>query len=131
MADTLKQVNAETTLFIVASKTFITIETMTNAQTARDWVTEKLGSGAVAQHFAAVSTALDKVSAFGIPEDRVFGFWDWVGGRYSLWSAIGLPIIIGIGARNFGRMLDGAHALDRHFAEAPAQANLPMLLGLI
>ncbi|MEX0957150.1 MAG: glucose-6-phosphate isomerase [Rhizobiaceae bacterium] len=131
MADTLQQVNAETTLFIVASKTFITIETMTNAQTARDWVSEKLGSGAVAHHFAAVSTALDKVAGFGITEDRVFGFWDWVGGRYSLWSAIGLPIMIAVGAQNFGRMLDGAHALDRHFAETPARANLPMLLGLI
>jgi glucose-6-phosphate isomerase len=131
VSDTLKQVNAETTLFIVASKTFTTIETMTNAQTARGWVSEKLGSGAVAHHFAAVSTTLDKVAGFGIAEDRVFGFWDWVGGRYSLWSAIGLPIMIAVGARNFGRMLDGAHALDRHFAEAPAGKNLPVLLGLI
>ncbi len=131
LADTLKLVNAETTLFIVASKTFTTVETMTNAETARSWLTELLGSGAVAHHFAAVSTALDKVEAFGIPQDRVFGFWDWVGGRYSLWSAIGLPIMIAVGARNFGRMLDGAHALDRHFVEAPAEQNLPMLLGLI
>lgn len=131
MADTLEEVNPETTLFIVASKTFTTIETMTNARTARDWLTDRLGSGAVSHHFAAVSTALEKVAAFGIPEDRVFGFWDWVGGRYSLWSAIGLPIMIAVGAQNFGRMLDGAHALDRHFAEAPARENLPMLLGLI
>jgi glucose-6-phosphate isomerase len=131
MADTLKQVNAETTLFIVASKTFTTIETMTNAETARAWLAERLGNGAVAHHFAAVSTALDKVTNFGIAGDRVFGFWDWVGGRYSLWSAIGLPIMIAVGAQNFGRMLDGAHALDRHFADAPAERNLPMLLGLI
>jgi glucose-6-phosphate isomerase len=131
LADTLRLLNPETTLFIVASKTFTTIETMTNARSARAWIAEKLGNGAVAHHFAAVSTALEKVADFGIGEERVFGFWDWVGGRYSLWSAIGLPIMIGIGAEKFGRMLDGAHALDRHFAEAPAQKNLPLLLGLI
>jgi glucose-6-phosphate isomerase len=131
IADTLKLLNAESTLFIVASKTFTTIETMTNAQTARAWLAERLGSGAVGHHFAAVSTALDKVAEFGIGEDRVFGFWDWVGGRYSLWSAIGLPIMIAVGADSFGRMLDGAHALDRHFAEAPMEKNLPILLGLI
>ena len=131
IADTLKLLNPETTLFIVASKTFTTIETMTNAETARRWIGEKLGQGAVGHHFAAVSTALDKVSAFGIPVDRVFGFWDWVGGRYSLWSAIGLPIMIAVGQENFLRFLDGAHDLDRHFAEAPLAGNLPMLLGLI
>ncbi|MCB1453137.1 MAG: glucose-6-phosphate isomerase [Rhizobiaceae bacterium] len=131
ISDTLKHLNPETTLFIVASKTFTTVETMTNAGTARGWLAERLGNGAVAHHFAAVSTALDKVADFGIAEDRVFGFWDWVGGRYSLWSAIGLPIMIAMGAQNFARMLDGAHALDRHFAEAPANENLPMLLGLI
>ncbi|GAB5504893.1 MAG: glucose-6-phosphate isomerase [Rhizobiaceae bacterium] len=131
IADTLKELNAETTLFIVASKTFTTVETMTNAATARAWLTERLGSGAVGQHFAAVSTALRKVAEFGIAEDRVFGFWDWVGGRYSLWSAIGLPIMIAVGSQNFARMLDGAHAMDRHFAEAPAAENLPILLGLI
>ncbi|MBO6717966.1 MAG: glucose-6-phosphate isomerase [Rhizobiaceae bacterium] len=131
LADTLAEVNAETTLFIIASKTFTTIETMTNAQSARAWVAEKLGSGAVGHHFAAVSTALDKVAEFGIAQDRVFGFWDWVGGRYSLWSAIGLPIMIAVGPTNFIRMLDGAHALDRHFATAPARENLPLLLGLV
>jgi glucose-6-phosphate isomerase len=131
IADTLKDLNAETTLFIVASKTFTTVETMTNAATARAWLTERLGSGAVGQQFAAVSTSLDKVAEFGIDEDRVFGFWDWVGGRYSLWSAIGLPIMIAVGSQNFARMLDGAHAMDRHFAEAPAAENLPILLGLI
>ena len=131
LADTLKLVNAETTLFIVASKTFTTVETMTNAATAREWLVDRLGNGAVAHHFAAVSTALDKIAAFGISEDRVFGFWDWVGGRYSLWSAIGLPIMLAVGAKNFARMLYGAHALDRHFVEAPAERNLPMLLGLV
>jgi glucose-6-phosphate isomerase len=131
IADTLKELNPETTLFIVASKTFTTVETMTNAGTARSWIGEKLGQGAVGHHFAAVSTALDKVAAFGISADRVFGFWDWVGGRYSLWSAIGLPIMIAIGQENFVRFLDGAHDLDHHFAEAPLTGNLPVLLGLI
>ncbi|WP_163270531.1 glucose-6-phosphate isomerase [Chelativorans alearense] len=131
IADTLKELDPETTLFIVASKTFTTVETMTNAGTARAWVAEKLGSGAVGAHFAAVSTALDKVAAFGIDEARVFGFWDWVGGRYSLWSAIGLPIMIAIGAENFRRFLAGAEAMDRHFREAPARENMPVLLGLV
>ncbi len=131
IADTLKLVNPETTLFIVASKTFTTVETMTNAETARRWLAGKLGQGAVGHHFAAVSTALDKVDAFGITADRVFGFWDWVGGRYSLWSAIGLPVMIAVGREAFARFLDGAHDLDRHFAEAPLRGNLPVLMGLI
>ena len=131
IADTLKLINPETTLFIVASKTFTTVETMTNAATARRWIAGKLGQGAVAHHFAAVSTALDKVDAFGIAADRVFGFWDWVGGRYSLWSAIGLPVMIAIGRDSFDRFLDGAHDLDMHFAEAPLAGNLPVLMGLI
>ncbi|MGN7294725.1 glucose-6-phosphate isomerase [Rhizobium sp. SAFR-030] len=131
IADTLKLVNAETTLFIVASKTFTTIETMTNAATARAFIAEALGEAAVGHHFAAVSTALDKVAAFGIASERVFGFWDWVGGRYSIWSAIGLPLMIAIGPDNFGKFLDGAHAMDRHFREAPVRENLPALLGLI
>ncbi|MGR6432151.1 glucose-6-phosphate isomerase [Rhizobium sp. PAMB 3174] len=131
IADTLKTLSAETTLFIIASKTFTTIETMTNAKTARDFVAKALGEAAVKHHFAAVSTALDKVAAFGIDADRVFGFWDWVGGRYSIWSAIGLPLMIAIGPTNFGKFLDGAHAMDRHFREASAEKNLPMLLGLI
>jgi glucose-6-phosphate isomerase len=131
IADTLKTLSAETTLFIIASKTFTTIETMTNAKTARDFVAKALGEAAVKHHFAAVSTALDKVAVFGIDADRVFGFWDWVGGRYSIWSAIGLPLMIAIGPENFGKFLDGAHAMDRHFREAPAEKNLPMLLGLI
>lgn len=131
IADTLKQVDAETTLFIIASKTFTTIETMTNAASARAFIAEALGEDAVKHHFVAVSTALDKVAAFGIERDRIFGFWDWVGGRYSIWSAIGLPLMIAIGPGHFGRFLDGAHAMDRHFRKAPTLQNLPMLLGLI
>ncbi len=131
IADVLKLVQPETTLFIVASKTFTTIETMTNAQTARKFIADALGEAAVQHHFAAVSTALDKVAAFGIESERVFGFWDWVGGRYSIWSAIGLPLMIAVGPENFGKFLDGAHSLDNHFRTAPIAQNLPILLGLI
>jgi glucose-6-phosphate isomerase len=131
IADTLKLLHAETTLFIVASKTFTTIETMTNAQTARTFIADALGEAAVKHHFAAVSTALDKVAAFGIDSDRVFGFWDWVGGRYSIWSAIGLPLMVAIGADDFTQFLDGAHAMDNHFRSAPFNRNIPLLLGLI
>ncbi len=131
IADTLKLLDPETSLFIVASKTFTTIETMTNAATARAFIAGKLGEAAVGHHFAAVSTALDKVGAFGIDAARVFGFWDWVGGRYSIWSAIGLPLMIAIGEENFGRFLDGGHAMDEHFRSAPLRRNIPMLLGLI
>jgi len=129
--DTLKSLKPETTLFIVASKTFTTIETMTNAETARRWVEMALGKEAVIHHFAAVSTALDKVAAFGIAPERVFGFWDWVGGRYSLWSAIGLPIMIAVGPENFRAFLGGAHEMDLHFAKAPTLKNLPAILGLV
>ncbi|MFC3071550.1 glucose-6-phosphate isomerase [Shinella pollutisoli] len=131
IADTLKLVEAETTLFIVASKTFTTIETMTNAETARKFVVGALGEAAVGHHFCAVSTALDKVAAFGIDEARVFGFWDWVGGRYSIWSAIGLPLMIAIGKEDFADFLAGGHAIDTHFREAPVRENIPMLLGLL
>lgn len=131
IADTLALLDPETTLFIVASKTFTTIETMTNAATARTFIAASLGEEAVGQHFAAVSTALDKVKAFGIASDRVFGFWDWVGGRYSIWSAIGLPLMIAVGADNFADFLTGAHAMDRHFCTASFRENLPMLLGAI
>ena len=131
IADTLAGLDPATTLFIVASKTFTTIETMTNAKAARKWIADALGEAAVGKHFAAVSTALDKVDAFGIPADRIFGFWDWVGGRYSIWSAIGLPLMIAIGPENFGRFLDGAHAMDEHFRKAPLNRNLPMMLGLV
>lgn len=129
--DTLKGLDPETTLFIIASKTFTTIETMTNAETARDWLESALGKAATAQHFAAVSTALDKVSKFGIAPDRVFGFWDWVGGRYSLWGAIGLPVMLAIGADNFRAFLAGAHAMDEHFRDAQLERNIPVLLGLV
>ncbi|RWH69213.1 MAG: glucose-6-phosphate isomerase [Mesorhizobium sp.] len=129
--DTLKGLSAETTLFIVASKTFTTIETMTNAETAREWVQKALGKEAVGKHFAAVSTALDLVAKFGIASDRVFGFWDWVGGRYSVWGAIGLPVMIAVGPKNFRAFLDGAHAMDEHFQTAPLATNLPALMGLI
>ncbi len=131
MADTLKRLNPATTLFIVASKTFTTIETITNAETARRWLENALGEKAVGAHFAAISTALDKVSAFGIEPDHVFGFWDWVGGRYSVWAAIGLPLMIAVGKDNFSRFLDGASAMDEHFRTAPFSKNLPITLGLI
>ena len=131
MHDTLKDLSPETTLFIIASKTFTTVETMTNAETARKWMAAALGDGATAKHFCAVSTALEKVAAFGIAPDRVFGFWDWVGGRYSLWGAIGLPIMISVGAANFRAFLAGAHEMDRHFATAPLLQNLPAVMGLV
>ncbi|MER9965527.1 glucose-6-phosphate isomerase [Mesorhizobium sp. M0060] len=129
--DTLKGLSAETTLFIIASKTFTTVETMTNAETARRWVERALGKEAVGKHFAAVSTALELVAKFGIAPDRVFGFWDWVGGRYSVWGAIGLPVMIAIGPKNFHAFLDGAHEIDEHFRTAPLARNLPALMGLI
>ena len=131
IADTLKTLDPETTLFIVASKTFTTVETMTNARTARDWLVGRLGEDAVEAHFCAVSTALPKVADFGIAPDRIFGFWDWVGGRYSLWSAIGLAVVLAIGADRFRAFLAGAHAMDRHFETAPLRENMPVMLGLI
>lgn len=131
IADTLARLEPSTTLFIIASKTFTTIETITNAKAARKWIADALGEKAVGKHFAAVSTALEKVDAFGIPADRIFGFWDWVGGRYSIWSAIGLPLMIAIGPEDFGRFLDGAHAMDEHFRKAALSKNLPMMLGLV
>ncbi|MBL8582788.1 MAG: glucose-6-phosphate isomerase [Rhizobiaceae bacterium] len=129
--DTLKPLDPATTLFIIASKTFTTVETMTNAETARKWIADALGAGVVDKHFAAVSTALDKVAKFGISPDRVFGFWDWVGGRYSLWSAIGLPIMIAVGGTRFREFLSGAEEIDRHFRTAPLLENLPVVMGLV
>jgi len=131
LADTLSGLDAATTLFIIASKTFTTIETMTNARSARAWLVDKLGEKAVGTHFVAVSTALPRVAAFGIAEDRTFGFWDWVGGRYSIWSAIGLPLMIAIGRRNFLDFLAGGEEIDLHFRETPLRRNLPVLMGLI
>jgi len=128
----LKKINPETTLFIIASKTFSTQETMTNAQSARRWLIEKLGDEkAVSKHFVAVSTNTERVEAFGIDPTNMFEFWDWVGGRYSLWSAIGLPIALMIGMKNFEELLTGAHEMDRHFKSAPLKENMPVLLGLI
>lgn len=131
IADTLRDLDPESTLIVVASKTFTTIETMTNAHTARQWLADALGEEAVSAHFVAVSTALDKVAAFGIKPERVFGFWDWVGGRYSVWSSIGLPVMLAIGPEKFREFLAGAHAMDENFRSAPFEKNLPMMLGII
>jgi glucose-6-phosphate isomerase len=131
LAQTLRGLDARRTLFIVASKTFTTQETLMNARSARAWLVERLGESAVAQHFAAVSTAAKEVAAFGIDPERMFGFWDWVGGRYSLWSAIGLPLAIVIGMDRFEELLAGAHDMDEHFRTAPLEENAPALLALI
>ncbi len=119
------------TLFVVASKTFTTQETMTNAHTARRWLVGALGEDAVARHFVALSTNRDAVAAFGIDPENIFEFWDWVGGRYSSWSAIGLTIAIAVGFEGFVEVLEGAHAMDRHFAEAPCDQNIPVLMALL
>ncbi len=127
-----RDLEPDETLFIISSKTFGTLETLTNAQSARDWVVGELGSeDAVARHFVAVSTNAEKVAAFGIDTDNMFGFWDWVGGRYSMDSAIGLSTMIAIGPDNFGEMLAGFHAMDEHFRTAPLAQNLPVLMGLL
>ncbi|WP_174869401.1 glucose-6-phosphate isomerase [Pectobacterium polaris] len=132
IAETLKPLNPETTLFLVASKTFTTQETMTNAHSARDWFLKTAQDDKhVAKHFAALSTNAKAVGEFGIDTDNMFEFWDWVGGRYSLWSAIGLSIILSLGFENFEKLLSGAHAMDKHFASTPAEKNLPVLLALI
>jgi glucose-6-phosphate isomerase len=128
--DVLKGLNPLTTLFIVASKTFTTIETMTNAQTARDWLVEHVGEEGISRHFAALSTARDQTAAFGIDPDLVFGFEDWVGGRYSVWGPIGLPLMFAIGPQHFADFLRGAQAMDTHFRTAPWAENLPALLAL-
>ena len=131
IGDTLKNLDPARTLVIVSSKTFTTQETMTNAASARAWLAEELGEDAVGMHFAAVSTQLDRVKAFGIEPDRVFGFWDWVGGRYSMWSAIGLALTILIGPKNFDDFLSGGEEIDTHFRETPIERNIPALMGLI
>ncbi|EIH23069.1 glucose-6-phosphate isomerase [Escherichia coli] len=132
IAEVLKKVNPETTLFLVASKTFTTQETMTNAHSARDWFLKAAGDEKhVAKHFAALSTNAKAVGEFGIDTANMFEFWDWVGGRYSLWSAIGLSIVLSIGFDNFVELLSGAHAMDKHFTTTPAEKNLPVLLALI
>ena len=132
IAETLKKVNPETTLFLVASKTFTTQETMTNANSARDWLLAAAkDSSAVAKHFAALSTNGKAVAEFGIDTNNMFEFWDWVGGRYSLWSAIGLSIALSIGFDNFEALLSGAHEMDRHFRTAPLEKNIPATLALV
>ena len=129
--ETLRTVPAASTLFIIASKTFTTQETMTNARSARAWLVAALGEAAVAKHFVAVSTNTTEVARFGIAPDNMFVFWDWVGGRYSLWSSIGLPIALAVGAAHFDALLAGAHDLDEHFRTAPLARNLPVVLGLL
>ncbi|MBY6242082.1 glucose-6-phosphate isomerase [Methylosinus sp. Sm6] len=131
IADTLKSLDPARTLFIVSSKTFTTLETMTNARSARAFIVAALGEAAVGAHFAAVSTRLDKVAAFGIDASRVFGFWDWVGGRYSLWSSIGLSLAIAIGPEHFTEFLRGGADIDAHFVTAPLDRNIPALMALI
>ena len=131
IGDTLRGLDASRTLFIVSSKTFTTLETMTNARTARAWIAGAVGERGVPDHFAAVSTQLDKVAEFGIQATRVFGFWDWVGGRYSVWSSIGLPLAIAIGPDRFDDFLRGGYDIDQHFREAPIAQNIPILMGLL
>jgi glucose-6-phosphate isomerase len=130
--ETLKLCDPEETLFIVASKTFTTLETLTNANSARRWIVEAFGTeAAVGRHFVAVSTAEDRVRAFGISPENTFHFWDWVGGRYSLWSVIGLPIALAIGIDGFKELLAGAHEVDRHFLETELSRNIPVVMGLL
>ncbi|CAO4363509.1 unnamed protein product [Caenorhabditis nigoni] len=132
VAEVTKKLNAETTLFIIASKTFTTQETITNAETAKEWFLSKAGDpAAVAKHFVALSTNVPKAVEFGIDEKNMFEFWDWVGGRYSLWSAIGLSIAVHIGFENYEKLLDGAFAVDEHFVNTPLEQNIPVILAMI
>jgi glucose-6-phosphate isomerase len=131
LSDTIAGLDPRTTLFIIASKTFTTAETMANAGSARAWVARTVGKATAGAHFAALSTNLSATRAFGIADERTFGFWDWVGGRYSVWSAIGLSLMIGIGPRRFGEFLDGAHAADLHFSTAPAGKNIPIIMAML
>jgi glucose-6-phosphate isomerase len=130
-ADIARTLDPRRTLVIVASKTFTTLETMTNAYTALEWMAQAVGEAEAGRHFAAVSTNLPACAAFGVPAERVFGFWDWVGGRYSLWGSIGLPVAMAVGAERFRALLAGAAAMDHHFLTAPFAENLPVLMGLI
>lgn len=131
IADTLARLDARTTLFIIASKTFTTAETMANARTARAWVARRVGKRASGFHFVALSTNLPATRMFGIADKRTFGFWDWVGGRYSVWSAIGLSLMIAIGPRYFDAFLEGAYAVDEHFRSAPFERNIPVVMALL
>jgi len=129
--ESVRDLIPDETLFIISSKTFSTLETLTNASSARQWLVESLGEDAVAKHFVAVSTNAGKVAAFGIDVANMFGFWDWVGGRYSMDSAIGLSTLLAVGPESFNEMLEGFHAMDQHFCVAPLKQNLPMLMGLL
>src|SRR5207248_10476544 len=133
LAEAARDLDAAETLFIVSSKTFTTLETMTNAHSARAWSVAALGGDeqSVAKHFVAVSTNAAEVTKFGIDTANMFGFWDWVGGRYSMDSAIGLSTMIAVGPENFHAMLDGFHQMDEHFRTVPFERNLPVLLGLL
>jgi glucose-6-phosphate isomerase len=131
IAAVLEPLDAARTMFIVASKTFTTQETMANARTARDWLAAKLGAAGAARHFCAVTASPKRAAEFGVAPERVFEFWDWVGGRYSLWSAIGLPIALEIGMDHFEELLAGARAMDEHFASAPLERNMPVIMGLL
>ena len=132
IAETLKTLNPETAIFIIASKTFTTQETLANAETAKEWLLRSTDDpAAVAKHFVALSTNEREVSKFGIDPRNMFEFWDWVGGRYSLWSAIGLSIAVAIGMDNFEALLDGAHAMDRHFHDTALEGNIPVILALL
>jgi glucose-6-phosphate isomerase len=131
LAAVLAMVNPATTLFIISSKSFVTQETLMNAQSARSWFLTHAGEADLAKHFVAISTNTEAVTAFGIDPVNMFPFWDWVGGRYSLWSAIGLSVALAIGFDNFAQMLAGAHAMDTHFREAPLEQNMPVMLGLV
>ncbi len=136
LEETLESLDPATTLFVIASKTFTTMETMLNAQSAKRWLLEACNDSlnentALAKHFVAVSTNVKKAGEFGIPADNIFPMWDWVGGRYSLWSAIGLPVALGVGMENFRALLDGAHGIDNHFQSTPAKENIPVLMAFV
>jgi glucose-6-phosphate isomerase len=129
--DTIGELNPGTTLFLIASKTFSTVETMTNARTARQWIVEAVGEKKVPAHFAAISSAVGRAADFGIGPERIFGFWDWVGGRYSIWSAVGLPLMIAIGPESFREFLTGGRTMDDHFRTAPIGQNMPVVLAML
>ena len=131
ISDVLAKVDPKKTLFIVATKSFRTQETLYNALTAKEWLIEQLGEAAVARHFVAVTAKAELAQEFGIPAETIFPIWDWVGGRFSVWSAIGLPVMMAIGSQNFTRFLDGAHAMDQHFQRAPLEHNMPVMMALL
>lgn len=129
--DVLDDIDPETTLFIVASKSFTTLETLSNAETIRNWLQQKLATTSLSQHFIAITAATEKARAFGVADEHILPLWDWVGGRYSLWSSMGLPLLLMIGEQNYDDFLDGAHRLDQHFRSVPIEKNIPIILGLL